>query len=157
MSFADESIIPVTKRIVYTSLRTKDLVFFQIPLKFFNRSSCSIVGTRLTRQFFTSSGHLDWPADNNSLRQRFNLIAVTTVTAMTTRRENHLLYSSDKNQETIEERLKLSNERLMPCGRFSSTQAEDKHTPIRDKSLSLYYQERIVKMTVFHFTINFFR
>ena len=141
MSIADESYSCsyfVTRRVVYTSLRTT-ISIFQIRLKFFNRSSCSIVGTDFLGQFFTSSGHSDWPTDIHSPRQRYNLIYRLPQLQRWLRGEKITSFTAPtKIKKQIEERFKLSNEHIMPCGRFFV------YTSGR--------QTQVKKITLFHYT-----
>ena len=96
---------------------TDDNFDFQIRLKFFNRSSCSIVGTDFLGQFFTSSGHSDWPTDIHSPRQRYNLIYRLPQLQRWLRGEKITSFTAPtKIKKQLEERFKLSNEHIMPCG-----------------------------------------
>ena len=141
MSIADESYSCsyfVTRRVVYTSLRTT-ISIFQIRLKFFNRSSCSIVGTDFLGQFFTSSGHSDWPTDIHSPRQRYNLIYRLPQLQRWLRGEKITSFTAPtKIKKQLEERFKLSNEHITPCGRFFV------YTSGR--------QTQVKKITLFHYT-----
>ena len=108
-------------------------------MKFFNRSSCSIVGTDFLGQFFTSSGHSDWPTDIHSLRQRYNLIYRLPQLQRWLRGEKITSFTAPtKIKKQIEERFKLSNEHITPCGRFFV------YTSGR--------QTQVKKITLFHYT-----
>ena len=139
MSIADESYsCLVIKRIVYTSLRTTISIFsnsieiFQ-PFIVFDRQNWFL------GQFFTSSGHSDWPTDIHSLRQRYNLIYRLPQLQRWLRGEKITSFTAPtKIKKQLEERFKLSNEHITPCGHFFV------YTSGR--------QTHVKKITLYHYT-----